>query len=259
MESQQKTATNVELEELPQVFFEDDFPYCGQRSSRHMRATVANLFVLHSFSWHKVRRDPRAPHRDTMLNLESEADFVAVLDKLRPIIAARSRETLTKLMQESASDAIKMKTAQFFLESYEPETYDPGVRRQIRANQGTWLNSILQASLPDTLTRAASLADPSAPALPAPTVDVTPADNCPISLLIGESPTIPFPDDNQADTDIDRITANHAESLNKKPENRSQPAVSATGGQGAEPFADGADAAPSTQTFSKKTKNRKNP
>ena len=256
MEPQQKTATNGELAELPQVFFEHDFGYCCQRSSRHMRATVANLYVLHNFSWYHVRRDPRAPHRDTMLNLENEAEFVAVLEKLRPIIAARSRETLTKLMQESQSDAVKMKTAQFFLESYEPETYDPGVRRQMRANQGTWINSLLQASLPDSLTRTAGSLDPAGtvPALDAPL-----SDNCPISDLIGQSDPMPFPDEIAVDTDISQQNSKSAESLDILPEKPQPAAGNPPAGQGAEPFADGTDAAHPTHTFSKKTKNRKKP
>lgn len=216
----------------------------------------ANLWLAYECSWNLARIDPRAPHRDTIYQYLSEPEFVAALEKARPILSRMAHDTLTEIMRQSDSDAVRMKTAQWFLEAHEPETYDPGVRRQMRANQGTWINSLLQASLPDSLTRTAGSLDPAGtvPALDAPL-----SDNCPITLLIGQSDPVPFPDETTVDTDTSQQISKSAKSLDILPEKPQPAAGNPSAGQGAEPFADGPDVAPPTHTFSQKTKNRKKP
>lgn len=256
MDAQQKTQKSEQLPELVTLFHEDDFEYCMQQTSRRMRAMVANMYVTFGFSWAAIRKDPRSPHYTTLQNLQCEPEFVAVLDKVRPALAARAKDTITKLMQDSQSDVVKLKSAQYILEAHEPETYDPGVRRQMRANQGTWINSLLQASLPDSLTRTAGSLDPAG-AVPA--LDPPLSDNCPITLLIGQSDPVPFPDETTADTDTSQQISKSAKSLDILPEKPQPAAGNPSAGQGAEPFADGTDAGHPTHTFSQKTKNRKKP
>ena len=256
MDAQRKTQKSEQLPELVTLFHEDDFEYCMQQTSRRMRAMVANMYVTFGFSWAAIRKDPRSPHYTTLQNLQCEPEFVAVLDKVRPALAARAKDTITKLMQDSQSDVVKLKSAQYILEAHEPETYDPGVRRQMRANQGTWINSLLQASLPDSLTRTAGSLDPAgtAPALDAPL-----SDNCPITLLIGQSDPVPFPDE------IDAESKPVLEKLDIEEESKPRTPCGNSSGlgsppaQGAEPFADGTDAGHPPHTFSQKTKNRKKP
>jgi hypothetical protein len=254
--NRKRTSLPDQLPTIPAVFTEDDFAYKIRNDGRRMRALCANLWLAYECSWNLARIDPRAPHRDTIYQYLSEPEFVAALEKARPILSRMAHDTLTEIMRQSDSDAVRMKTAQWFLEAHEPETYDPGVRRQMRANQGTWINSLLQASLPDHLTRTVGSLDPAGPV---PTLDAPLSDNCPISLLIGQSDPVPFPDE------IDAESKPVLEKLDIEEESKPRmPCGNSSGlesppAQGAEPFADGADAGHPPHTFSQKTKNRKKP
>jgi len=227
--------------QLVEFFVEADFAYHSRPDARRMRTLVANLWLAHRCSWSAVIADPRSPSRNTLWEYRADELFVAALEKARPEIARLAREKVMQLMQQSKQDAIQLKSAQYMLEAYEPETYDAGVRRQIRANQGNWINSILQANIPESLKHSVITVDPARPALPAPAESA--GENCPISLLIGQNveEVIPFPDETPAPTTL----PNDSSYLDC-------PQSGAESAPGAEPSRAAAAAAAPTQTFSTK-------
>ena len=146
-----------------------------------------------------------------------------------------------QLMQQSKQDAIQLKSAQYMLEAYEPETYDAGVRRQIRANQGNWINSILQANIPESLKHSVITVDPARPTLPAPVVPEELTDNNTYRSISTDGETYPFPEEmppiSNLSNDISHLDC---------------PQPGAESDTGAEPLRTGAAAAASTQTFPNK-------
>ena len=112
--------------QLIEFFVEGDFAYHARPDARKMRTLVANLWLAHKCSWSAVIADPRSPSRNTLWEYRADDLFVAALEKARPEIARLAREKVMQLMQQSKQDAIQLKSAQYMLEAYEPETYDAG-------------------------------------------------------------------------------------------------------------------------------------
>jgi hypothetical protein len=232
---------NDGLPDIPTFFVDDDFSYHKRTDARRNRAYLANLWLANKCSWQLTLEDPRAPYRQQVWDARQEPLFVAALEKARPEIARLAREKVMQLMQQSKQDAIQLKSAQYMLEAYEPETYDAGVRRQIRANQGNWINSILQANIPESLKSSVITVDPARPALPAPVVPEELPDNVTYRSISTDGNTYPFPDEippiSTLSNDISRLDC-------------PQPGAEST--TGAEPSRTAAAAAAPTQTFPNK-------
>ena len=237
----EKVIKRDDLPELLDFFTEQDFAYHPRPDARRMRTLVANIWLAHKCSWSATLSDPRAPARKTIWEYRSEELYVAALEKARPEIARLAREKVMQLMQQSKQDAIQLKSAQYMLEAYEPETYDAGVRRQIRANQGNWINSILQANIPESLKHSVITVDPARPTLPAPVVPEELTDNKTYRSISTDGETYPFPEEmppiSNLSNDISHLDC---------------PQPGAESDTGAEPLRTGAAAAASTQTFPNK-------
>jgi hypothetical protein len=232
---------NDGLPDIPTFFVDDDFSYHKRTDARRNRAYLANLWLANKCSWQLTMEDPRAPYRQQVWDARQEPLFVAALEKARPEIARLAREKVMQLMQQSKQDAIQLKSAQYMLEAYEPETYDAGVRRQIRANQGNWINSILQANIPESLKNSVITVDPARPSLPAPAASAELTDKFSYQSISTGGDTYPFPDEippvSNLSNDISHLDC---------------PQSSAESDAGAEPSRTAAAAAAPTQTFSNK-------
>jgi len=237
----EKSTNENELPELVQFFTDSDFAHVQRPDAKRVRVLVANLWLAHKCSWSATIADPRAPSRSIIWEYRSEELFVAALEKARPEIARLAREKVMALMQTSKQDAIQLKSAQYMLEAYEPETYDAGVRRQIRANQGNWINSILQANIPESLKHSVITVDPARPALPAPVAVEELPDNNTYRSILADGGEFPFPEEEASPATL----SNDSSHLDC-------PQPGAESDTGAEPLRTGAAAAASTQTFSTK-------
>lgn len=97
--------------------------------------------------------------------------FIEAINELRPLIVGRSLERVLAISAEADCDSTSLKASCYLLEAYDPDTYDPGVRRQRIANSATdWLAQLIgNQKLPVEIINEAIEEDPFKE-LPAATV-----------------------------------------------------------------------------------------
>lgn len=70
--------------------------------------------------------------------------FKQLLDEIDQDLGMQARDTVVSLMRNAESEEVKFKSAKFLAESYYPQTFDAGVRRERYKNTKDILNKLFE-------------------------------------------------------------------------------------------------------------------
>lgn len=144
-EDKKKISEGLLKNDIPRAYAEM-FPNDSLRLAA-IKALMVNLYFEYAGNWKMVLGDERSVSHRTLSRYWQDPTFRAHIEALQPVLLLKAKGVVMDLMHNAKSEMVRLNAATRWLEAYDGETWDRGVRRQIVANKGTIANTLFSKAI----------------------------------------------------------------------------------------------------------------